>query len=208
MDVTGIQIERQWSAARRMYCTVQIERLDKLVVRKTILCATDVCDNGMSGSFPDGRVLVSCSHIFRTVLQLITVLQRVWTGPWMIPEDDVFDTRADYAIKTASDGEHRYAFGWIASKYGNCDFGPSGDGAETMVLHELVQDQATGALKVKVIPGIRDYYTKENEITQITSYNCELYKEKNAVDVMSQTFWAQDYMRFHMIVFQSNWMFM
>ena len=60
MDVTGIQIERQWSAARRMYCTVQIERLDKLVVRKTILCATDVCDNGMSGSFPDGRVLVSC----------------------------------------------------------------------------------------------------------------------------------------------------
>ena len=38
-------------------------------------------------------------------------------GPWMIPEDDVFDTRADYAIKTASDGEHRYAFGWIANVY-------------------------------------------------------------------------------------------
>ena len=110
-------------------------------------------------------------------------------GPWMIPEDDVFDTRADYAIKTASDGEHRYAFGWIASKYGNCDFGPWEWGG-TMVFHELVQDQATGALKVKVIPGVRDYYTKENEITQITSYNCELYKEKNAVDVMSQTLGA------------------
>lgn len=68
----------------------------------------------------------------------------------MIPEDDVFDTRADYAIKTASDGEHRYAFGWIASKYGNCDFGPWEWGG-TMVFHELVQDKATGALKVKVI---------------------------------------------------------
>ena len=66
----------------------------------------------------------------------------------MIPEDDVFDTRADYAIKTASDGEHRYAFGWIASKYGNCDFGPWEWGG-TMVFHELVQDQATGALKSK-----------------------------------------------------------
>ena len=28
-------------------------------------------------------------------------------GPWMIPEDDVFDTRANYAIKTASDGKRR-----------------------------------------------------------------------------------------------------
>ena len=28
------------------------------------------------------------------------------SGPWLIPEDDVFDTRANYAIKTASDGMH------------------------------------------------------------------------------------------------------
>ena len=70
-------------------------------------------------------------------------------GPWEIPEDDVFDTRSDYAIKTASDGQRRFAFGWIASKYGNKDFGPWEWGG-TMVFHELIQNPEDGTLKVRV----------------------------------------------------------
>ncbi len=49
-----------------------------------------------------------------------------------IPDDDVFDTRADYAIKTASDGKILFAFGWIASKYGNTD-SVHGNGAEQLI---------------------------------------------------------------------------
>ena len=73
-------------------------------------------------------------------------------GPWIIPEDDVFDTRADYAIKTASDGKTRFAFGWIASKYGDCDFGPWEWGG-TMVFHELIQNPADGTLQNKSDSG-------------------------------------------------------
>ena len=50
-------------------------------------------------------------------------MARTLDGPWEIPDDDVFDTRADYAIKTAFDGQKRFAFGWIASKAGNNDYG-------------------------------------------------------------------------------------
>ena len=60
--------------------------------------------------------------IFSTFSDQFTTHYRIGkspNGPWIIPEDDVFDTRSDYAIKTASDGKRRYAFGWIASKYGN-----------------------------------------------------------------------------------------
>ncbi len=61
---------------------------------------------------------------FQISLQHIIVFRKTGNRPWEIPDDDVFDTRADYAIKTASDGKRRFAFGWIASKYGNTDFGP------------------------------------------------------------------------------------
>ena len=62
--------------------------------------------------------------VFSTFSDQFTTHYRIsknWNGPWEIPDDDVFDTRADYAIKTASDGKRRFAFGWIASKYGNTD---------------------------------------------------------------------------------------
>ena len=41
---------------------------------------------------------------------------RVLTGPWTAPVDDAFDGRAYYAARSASDGEHRYLFGWVATK--------------------------------------------------------------------------------------------
>lgn len=78
-------------------------------------------------------------------------------GPWRIPDNDAFDTRADYAIKTASDGEHRYAFGWIASKKGGRDFGPWEWGG-TMVFHEIVQDPQSGELLMRPTQAAEHFY--------------------------------------------------
>lgn len=80
-------------------------------------------------------------------------------GPWKIPENDAFDTRADYAIKTASDGKRRYAFGWIASKKGSCDFGPWEWGG-TMVMHEVVQNPENGELFVRPIKAVEEHYSQ------------------------------------------------
>ena len=110
-------------------------------------------------------------------------------GPWMIPEDDVFDTRANYAIKTASDGKRRLAFGWIASKYGNRDFRPWEWGG-TMVFHELIQNPNDGTLQVKVIHGVKEFYNEPQEKTSLVSYNNETPKGKNGNWVKSETLGA------------------
>lgn len=80
-------------------------------------------------------------------------------GPWMIPDDDVFDARTNYAVKTASDGEKRYAFGWIPSRKGECDFG-AWEWGGTMVFHEIVQDKSNGILTVRPAGDIEHYYNK------------------------------------------------
>lgn len=59
-------------------------------------------------------------------------------GPWLAPANDGFDGRANYAIKTASNGCKRYAFGWIATRVGSTDDGPWEWGGDMQVL-ELAQ---------------------------------------------------------------------
>lgn len=110
-------------------------------------------------------------------------------GPWLIPEDDVFDTRADYAIKTASDGNKRYAFGWIASKYGNHDFGPWEWGG-TMVFHELVQEENTGLLSVKVIPGVKEFYAQRQKQSPLYIFNGKTKETEHEVMLKSETLGA------------------
>ncbi|MCC8066669.1 MAG: beta-fructofuranosidase, partial [Clostridiales bacterium] len=92
-------------------------------------------------------------------------------GPWMIPEDDVFDTRVNYAIKTASDGEKRYAFGWLASRKGNRDFG-SWEWGGTMIFHELVQNPSNGALTVKPIQAYLEHYPCDAPVEEPEFWNC------------------------------------
>lgn len=91
-------------------------------------------------------------------------------GPWIIPEDDVFDTRANYAIKTASDGKRRIAFGWVATKEGENDFGPW-DWGGTMIFHELIQNPKTGELKTVVIDTIGEFYNEKSEISAPVFFN-------------------------------------
>ena len=130
--------------------------------------------------------------VFSTFSDKFTTHYRIGktpNGPWIIPEDDVFDTRADYAIKTASDGKRRFVFGWIASKYGDCDFGPWEWGG-TMVFHELIQNPADGTLQVKVIPGVRDFYNFPLEEKKEVSYNSKIQKTEKGITVASETLGA------------------
>lgn len=91
-------------------------------------------------------------------------------GPWLIPEDDVFDTRANYAIKTASDGDKRFAFGWVASKKGETDFG-AWDWGGTMIFHEIIQEKNSPILRVIPVPKLKDYYSKVMYPEQFTRFN-------------------------------------
>lgn len=110
-------------------------------------------------------------------------------GPWMIPEDDVFDTRANYAIKTASDGKQRFAFGWIASKKGENDFGPWEWGG-TMVAHEIVQKEASGILQVKPTEAMLQYYNREIPVDGRTDYHCSVREEQGEIQITSETLGA------------------
>ncbi|AXG40579.1 DUF4975 domain-containing protein (plasmid) [Enterococcus gilvus] len=100
-------------------------------------------------------------------------------GPWIIPADDVFDTRANYAIKTASDGERRIAFGWVATKEGKTDFGPW-DWGGTMIFHELIQNPQTGELKAVMIDSVGEFFEEKSEISAPVFYN-DHSNDKNKV---------------------------
>ena len=75
-------------------------------------------------------------------------MARSLSGPWVTPDDDQFDGRAFYAAKTASDGQHRYLFGWNPTREGEKDYGAWHWGGN-LVVHEVNQ-QADGTLTVRV----------------------------------------------------------
>jgi beta-fructofuranosidase len=80
----------------------------------------------------------------KTVYRMSRSLQ----GPWSAPIDDAFDGRAYYAARSASDGEHRYLFGWVATKEGGKDSAAWQWGG-TLVVHEVYQ-RADGSLGTRI----------------------------------------------------------
>lgn len=90
-------------------------------------------------------------------------------GPWLAPETDTFDARAFYAAKTASDGQHRFLYGWNPTRIVNeHHFDPQKDyGRDThawdwgghLIVHELTQ-QANGDLFVKPPAAVRGALTQ------------------------------------------------
>jgi len=143
---------------------------------------------------PDMYITMECPEVFQMgewwYLVYSTFSDRFVThyrisrglkGPWIIPGCDSFDSRANYAIKTASDGKRRYAFGWIASKLGDTDFG-SWEWGGTMNVHELIQNQETGELYTAPTDGLKNYYTKTIEIGDIVLYNSQ--KEENETGLL------------------------
>ena len=130
--------------------------------------------------------------VFSTFSDRFTTHYRIsknWNGPWEIPDDDVFDTRADYAIKTASDGKRRFAFGWIASKYGNTDFGPWEWGGN-MNFHEIVQIPETGELRVKAVQGVLDYFSEDVKLESEEVYNGRIENTGTGSKLTSDTLGA------------------
>jgi|SRR5579871_6273591 len=69
-------------------------------------------------------------------------------GPWMTPKNDDFDGHAFYAAKTASDGKHRFIFGWNPTRSNSKDNG-NWDWGGNLVVHQIVQE-TDGTLSVKV----------------------------------------------------------
>ncbi|HEY9294403.1 MAG TPA: glycosyl hydrolase family 32 [Microlunatus sp.] len=74
-------------------------------------------------------------------------------GPWSAPADDAFDGRAYYAARSASDGDHRYLFGWVATKEDEADLGAWQWGG-TLVVHEVYQ-RADRSLGVRIPEPVR-----------------------------------------------------
>ena len=79
------------------------------------------------------------------------------SGPWITPKVNNFDGHAFYAAKSASDGEHRYLFGWncIKNHEKDHDFWQWGG---TIIAHEIVQGE-DGTLYVKCPQEIRNAYS-------------------------------------------------
>lgn len=150
---------------------------------------------------PEMYVTMECPEVFRMgswwYLVFSTFSDRFTThyrmaktldGPWEIPKDDVFDTRADYAIKTASDGQRRFAFGWIASKAGNSDYGPWEWGG-TMVAHEIVQEE-DGTLRVKPTEAMKNFYDQVWPVKDLCYYHCTAKEEAGETTIQSETLGA------------------
>ena len=135
---------------------------------------------------PERYVTMECPEVFQMgdwyYLAFSTFSDRFTThyrksrslqGPWEIPEDDVYDTRANYAIKTAGFGRERYAFGWIASKKGNCDDGPWEWGG-TMDFMKIVQDEQNGELHAIPTEGNQAFFNKEMPSPKPVNFHASL----------------------------------
>ncbi len=104
--------------------------------------------------------LVYSTFSERTVTHYRT--SQTLSGPWLASADDVFDTRAYYAAKTAGDGNRHFSFGWNPTRRGNVDDGKWQWGG-TLVVHELNQI-SDGSLSVSVPPELTRQYTKAIEL--------------------------------------------
>jgi beta-fructofuranosidase len=78
-------------------------------------------------------------------------MARSLSGPWLTPSDDTFDGRGYYAAKTASDGQRRFIFGWLATRGDSKGFGDdkSWNWGGHLVVHELIQ-QPDGTLRSRI----------------------------------------------------------
>jgi beta-fructofuranosidase len=92
------------------------------------------------------------------------VMAKSLSGPWLSPRDDVFETRAFYAAKSASDGRKRYLFGWVPTRIDNSDAKPHMWGG-AMAVHELYQ-RADGTLGVREPDSLKHYWRADGSPEQ------------------------------------------
>ena len=92
------------------------------------------------------------------------VMSKSINGPWLIPSDDVFDSSAYYAAKTASDGDKRYIFGWASTKQDHADCGGWMWGGN-LTVHEIVQRE-DGTLGCKLPESLKNIGELKAEIKE------------------------------------------
>jgi Beta-fructosidases (levanase/invertase) len=90
-------------------------------------------------------------------------------GEYGSPILDTFDGRGFYAAKTASDGNRRYAFGWVPSKTGSSDFG-DWEWAGTLVVHEVYPNEQ-GDLFVRMPEAIYGYFNHDMPLTLLKGHH-------------------------------------
>lgn len=91
-------------------------------------------------------------------------MSRSLSGPWSAPVDDAFDGRSYYAARSASDGEHRYLFGWVATKEGEKDSAPWQWGG-TLVVHEVYQ-RPDGSLGVRIPDTVTSAFSDHKQLLE------------------------------------------
>jgi beta-fructofuranosidase len=85
-------------------------------------------------------------------------MSRSLQGPWLCPPNDTFDSRAYYAAKTASEGNHRFIFGWLPTRQDEKDDSCWHWGGN-LVVHEVIQ-QPDGTLGVRVPETVPKQFQK------------------------------------------------
>lgn len=163
---------------------------------------------------PNMYITMECSDLFRIgdwwYLVFSTFSDRFVThyrvskspeGPWQIPEQDTLDGRGCYAIKTATDGNSHFAFGWVPSRIGSSDFGPWEWGG-TLIVHQIVQNPKDGSLSVQM-PFALNNSNAENISQNIKNkMHCNCIGDKEEVVISSDGFggvvYSADLDRVHM----------
>ncbi len=164
-----------WDAERQEYCMLLAARKIDGPSRNRGLTALavsrDLTNWDVSEPFwaPDQYFTHECPDLFRMgeywYLVFSTFSEKTVThyrysrslnGPWIAPPDDQFDGRAYYAAKTATDGNRRYLFGWLATRSGMKDDGEWNWGGD-LVVHQIEQ-QPDGTLSAQLPDPIRSVF--------------------------------------------------
>jgi len=106
-------------------------------------------------------------------------------GPWLSPKDDMFDGRAYYAAKTASDGDKRYIFGWNPTKENNKDKGLWQWGG-SLVVHEIYQS-LDGTLNTRIPKTVDDTFVNPVGICFHSLYNNSIKNDNINLSAISGT---------------------
>lgn len=109
-------------------------------------------------------------------------------GPWKLPEEDCLDARGLYAIKTASDGQYRYGFGWIPTRHGDCDQ-DYWEWGGTLAVHEIYQ-LANGDLAERLPHTIEEAFGKGKRVKPFYLEDGVLQKGDSFTFSSENTAWA------------------
>lgn len=140
-----------------MLISAQTENDRKAVVLK--MTATNPADNNWvsegviyTSSAPENFIMLECPDLFKIGNYWYLVFSENWSdapgtryrmstspnGPWIKPQNDLFDGSYFYAAKTAADSSGRYLFGWAARKVPESNTGGK-EWAGNLVVHQLKQ---------------------------------------------------------------------